>query len=112
MSITPTGSMTAASCSACTWVANTAKSAGNAVVAGATKVANLVASTFQALAQYVSLASSHVKNYASLASSHARNYAAAGLNALKANPQVAIGSLAVVTIAAAAVYAYKQRAAV
>lgn len=101
MSITPTGSMTAASCAACSWVANTAKSAGNAVVAGATKVANLVASTFQAIAQYVSLASSH-----------ARNYAAAGLHALKANPQVAIGSLAVVTIAAAAIYAYKQRAAV
>lgn len=101
MSITPTGSMTAASCAACTWVANTAKSAGSALAASATKIANFVASSFQTIAQYVSMASSQ-----------ARNYAVAGLHALKANPQIAIGSLAVVTIAAAAIYAYKQREAV
>src|SRR5271167_2462568 len=99
MSITPPGSMTAANCTACSWIANTARSAGTAVAAGATKVANLVATAFRALAQYAAVAFGHVKNAA-----------AAGMNAMKANPQVAMGGLALLVLAAAA-YAYKQRAA-
>ncbi len=106
MAITPTGSMTAAksaavSCSntACTWIANTARSAGNAVNAGAAKVTALASAAFQALAKY-----------ASAMAGHTRNFAVATMNALKANPQIAIGGL-VVLLAAAAIYAYTQRAA-
>jgi len=99
MSVTvANGSITAAN-SASTWIANTARSAGNTVVAGATKVADLVRAGFQALAQY-----------ASIAAGHARNYANTAMNAIKANPQIAVGALAVV-LATAAVYAYTQRAA-
>jgi hypothetical protein len=105
MEITPTGSMTAAksavvSCSVCTtWIANTARSAGNAVNAGAAKVTALVSTAFQALAKY-----------ASAMAGHTRNFAVATMNALKANPQIAMGGL-VVLLAAAAIYAYRQRAA-
>ena len=91
--------MTAASCTACSWLANTARSAGSAVVAGATKVSNLVASAFRALAQYAAVAFGYVKNAG-----------IAGLNAMKANPQVAAGGLALIVLAAAA-YAYRARAA-
>lgn len=92
--------MTAATCTACSWIANTAKSAGNAVVGSATKVADLVASAFRALAQYASAALCYTKNSV-----------IAGLNVLKANPQIAVGGLAVLVLAAAA-YAYSQKATV
>src|SRR5438552_569277 len=96
--ITATGSMTVAN-SASTWIANTARSAGNALVAGATKVSNVVVTGFQALARY-----------ASIAANYAKHSAVTTMNALKANPQIAIGGL-VVVVAAAAIYAYSQRAA-
>jgi hypothetical protein len=99
MSIKPTGSMTAAT-SACSWIANTARSAGNAVVGSATKVAQLVANAFRALGQYASAALCYTKNSA-----------IAGMNLLKANPQIALGGLALLVVAAAA-YAYSQKATV
>ncbi len=104
----PTGSMTAAkstvvSCSntACTWIANTARSTGNAVNAGAAKIIAFVTAAFQALAKY-----------ASAMAGHTRHFAAATMNAMKANPQIAIGGgLLVVLLGAAAIYAYTQRTA-
>jgi hypothetical protein len=100
MSIKPTGSMTAASCTACSWIANTARSVGTTVVGAATKVAELAATAFRALARY-----------ASIALCYAKNSAIAGLNVIKAHPQAAMGGLAVLVLAAAA-YAYSQRTAV
>jgi hypothetical protein len=108
MALTPTGSMTAAkstavSCTttACTWIANTARSAGNAVNAGAAKVAALVTAAFQALSKY-----------ASAFAGQTRHFAVATMNALKANPQMAIGGLGVVVLlTAAAVYLATQKAA-
>lgn len=101
MSISLTGSMTAASSTACSWIANTARSAGNAVSQGATKVANLVASAFRALAFYSAVAYGQVKHTAF-----------AGMEAMKANPKITAGAGLAVLVLAAAAYAYKQRAAV
>jgi hypothetical protein len=100
-SIKPTGGMTAASCTACSWVANTARSAANSLVASANKIADFVAASFRSLAQYASIAMGHVKNNA-----------IAGLNYLKANPQVAIGGGVALLVLAAAAYAYSQRESV
>lgn len=99
--IKPTGSMTAATCTACTWAANTARSAATSLVASANKVANFVASSFRSLAQY-----------ATSAMGYAKANAVAGLNFLKANPQIAIGAGIATLVFATAVYAYNQREAV
>lgn len=100
MSITAPRSVTAASCTASTWIANTAKSAGTTIAGSVTKVRDLAAVAFRALAQY-----------ASIASGFAKTSALQAMSALKANPQVAVGGLAVL-VTLAAIYTYSQRTAV
>lgn len=88
-----TGSMTAASSTACSWVSATANGVKSGLLTLASKVSNL----FQALVKH-----------ASIALGKAQNTLSSLVNVAKANPQIALGGLAATVLVAAAVYAYKS----
>lgn len=88
-----TGSMTAASSAACSWV----NTAANGVKSGLLTLAAKVSNLFQALTKY-----------ASFALGNAQNTLSSLVNVAKANPQIALGGLAAAVLVAGAVYAYKS----